>query len=163
MLIEDSRFMRFGLADKYQFTEEEYKELKEKYPDFDEFWLNTWLPYFQLRTNPVIPFDEELKAELEANLQQKTELLNELNNQLEVLENSEQLDSNLLISRMLLKLEKNRLEEDIDKLNKELMKIDSEKEIKEKEIADYKMQLMELEQKIDEYLEKYGGFNPLKT
>ena len=49
-MIEDRRYVIFGLADKTTFTQEEYEALREKYPTFDQTY-DKWQKYLKLLKN----------------------------------------------------------------------------------------------------------------
>jgi len=164
-MIEDRRYVMFGLADKVYFTQEEYDTLKEKYPQFDVFWA-TWNQYTDLlkdsdRISQLATEKDNLQNE-EASLKDElTELsakLNKIQMALQELENATTYKDKVFADMVAEK--KKKLLTRSDEIDARLNQIASRIEEIDSKISDYQTTVQNLRSKLEQMIADMGGKLP---
>jgi len=164
-MIEDRRYVMFGLADKVYFTQEEYDTLKEKYPQFDVFWA-TWNQYTDLlkdsdRISQLATEKDNLQNE-EASLKDElTELsakLNKIQMALQELENATTYRDKVFADMVAEK--KKKLLARSDEIDARLNQIASRIEEIDSKISDYQTTVQNLRNKLEQMIADMGGKLP---
>ena len=164
-MIEDRRYVMFGLADKVYFTQEEYDTLKEKYPQFDVFWA-TWNQYTDLlkdsdRISQLATEKDNLQNE-EASLKDElTELsakLNKIQMALQELENATTYRDKVFADMVAEK--KKKLLARSDEIDARLNQIASRIEEIDSKISDYQTTVQNLRSKLEQMIADMGGKLP---
>jgi len=159
-MIEDRRYVMFGLADKVYFTQEEYDTLKEKYPQFDVFWA-TWNQYTDLlkdsdRISQLAAEKDNLQNE-EASLKDElTELsaINKIQMALQELENATTYRDKVFADMVAEK--KKKLLARSDEIDARLNQIASRIEEIDSKISDYQTTVQNLRSKLEQMIADNG-------
>jgi len=164
-MIEDRRYVMFGLADKVYFTQEEYDALKEKYPNFDAFWAK-WEKYTDLlkdsdRISALASEKDSLQAEevsLNDELSQITTKLNEVQMALQELANATTYKDKVLAD--IVEEKKQELLTRSDEINARLDQIAARIKEIDNEVCNYQTTVQQLRSELETEIANMGGKLP---
>ena len=164
-MIEDRRYVIFGLADKTTFTQEEYEALRKKYPNFDQTY-DKWERYLRLikKSDYISNLSKEkdnLYAEMSNLEDEASEIQNKLTRATKALE--ELADAQTFKEKVLADLindKKKQLEDRLSEIDNRMAYIESRVKEIVKAIADYRDTVSSLRSQIEQEITEIGGTLP---
>ena len=164
-MVDVRRYVMFGLSDKVYVTQEEYQQLREKYPNFDAFY-DKWLRYTKLlkegdRVSQLATEKDNLQneqASLNDELSEISTKLNKIQMALQELENATTYKDKVFADMVAEK--KKKLLTRSDEIDARLNQIASRIEEIDSKISDYQTTVQNLRSKLEQMIADMGGKLP---
>ena len=164
-MVDVRRYVMFGLSDKVYVTQEEYQQLREKYPNFDAFY-DKWLRYTKLlkegdRISQLATEKDNLQneeASLNDELSELSTKLNRIQMALQELADATTYKDKVFADMVAEK--KKQLLSRSDEINARLEQITSRMKEIDQEINNYQETVKTLRNELEEEITSMGGKLP---